>query len=192
MSAAMLYVQADGKPHADGSVTGNLVLVDPSGEKHTYHFTSSGKSESRGPLPGLVSEKNLRPHGEDPLKPHAVYKIGPRLPSSRFITSDHDRDFGFFYPIQCDSVVRRGSFGIHPSGGDGTTTLGCLGLDDESARRFLADMKNLGTEAPGQLEVYGVDQDVAAIQTARQKNATAIVASGTQNRAFKTLRRPGT
>jgi hypothetical protein len=46
-----------------------------------------------------------------------------------FMTSDHDPRYGYFYPIKCDNVIGRGSFGIHPSGGDGTTPLGCIGLE---------------------------------------------------------------
>lgn len=165
-----MYVQPDGKTHPDGAMTGKLVMIEASGARNEYNFTSSGKRESRGPLPGLVSDQNLRPDpGRDASKPQAVYKIGQPVPTSRFITSNHDRNYGYFYPIQSDSVVGRGSFGIHPSGGDGTTTLGCIGLDDESARRFLADMKRLGTNAPRELEVYRAEQNVGAIMAARQQ-----------------------
>jgi hypothetical protein len=67
--------------HADGPVTGKLVMIETTGERHEYHFTSGGKKESKGPLPGLASDRNLGPHGDDPLKPQAVYAIRDRVPA---------------------------------------------------------------------------------------------------------------
>jgi hypothetical protein len=187
MPAPVLYVQPDGKAHPDGSVTGKLVMIGASGARNEYNFTSSGKSESRGPLPGLVSDQHLLPDpNRDAAKPQAVYKIGRPVPTSRFITSNHDKNYGYFYPIQSASVTERDSFGIHPSGGDGTTTLGCIGLDDESAKRFLADMRKLGSNAPRELEVYRAEQNVGAILAARQQQPeirTASVSSVAQRPA---------
>jgi L,D-transpeptidase catalytic domain len=172
-----MYIQPDGKENTDGSITGKLVMESPNGsEKKEYDFKSGPLGN--GALPGLRGDRDLIRFSHDPKLPHTEYRVGMIADhglSARFKTTDGRTQF--FVPIT-DPDTSRTDFGIHPAyywpNGEQRPTHGCIGLTDESAKRFYNDWQALQDKgkAPTVMEVYTRSQLPENILEVRREDKT--------------------
>ena len=165
-----MYVKADKVVSGKGAV-GQLVLTDAEGHTETFDFKSG--PWQKGALPGLLTTDNLTHANNDPNKPVTTYTIGDVSQRSDYHFMTTNQDAGFFVQLENGALSGRGDFGIHPnrnnSSGQQAGTLGCVGLDDESARRFdtiLKQLKDRGVMIKS-LDVFAGGQDAQSIELSR-------------------------
>ncbi len=182
---AAMYVQADDVVKGKGAV-GRLVLIDDNGNKEVFNFTSG--PWGKGALPGLLSTDCLasaNPKDNKPVTSYSISAVHHNIGDKRFATTDGGTDF--FVKLDNPELEGRSGFGIHPNRnnnqGNQVGTLGCIGMDDESAKRFNSILK--GLEARGvtikKLDVFQPGQNADAIELAHMGVANAGTPSKTRS-----------
>jgi len=169
---AAVYVQADKEVDGKGAV-GHLVVIDDKGEKEVFNFTSG--PWGGGALPGLLNDRNLGSGvSHDPNKPvtsYAIKTVDHDKGDYRYCTTDGKT--GFWVELENSGLEGRGDFGIHPNrngaNGEQVGTLGCIGLDDESARRFDGILRGLEKRGVmiNKLDVFATGQNADNIELTR-------------------------